>query len=156
MSKNYRKDLNTRRTYLQETGNILLADEFAKVVQNIRVKNDKLEVFEYGLAKAAFFSPENFKKVLETVMPLFCGHEQHDAQEFLLSFLDNLSEDLNRNASRRDQPVTSIVTDLFSGKIVNRLICQQCSKESFKFEDFSMLSLALPLNDHVHCITFTM
>ena len=43
-----------------------------------------------------YISPSKFKKVVEKCKPIFSGHDQQDAQEFLSEILDSLHEDVNR------------------------------------------------------------
>ena len=95
-------------------------------------------------------------------------YEQNDASEFLIFFLDNLHNDLNRvnnneyiklreklenetesqaslrwwkNHLRRND---SIIVDLFHGQIRNRISCNECKYNSVIYDPFMILPLNIP------------
>lgn len=115
-------------------------------------------------------SPMKFKKVLEKCKPIFAGHDQQDAQEFLSEMLDSLHEDVNRvivkpyvrapedhiwdkltlNQQAEDawqrhlQRNRSVLVDLFQGQLMSEVTCQSCKKNSRTFDPFMLLSVPLP------------
>lgn len=52
-------------------------------------------MLQMWLGKYRSVTPASFKKCMNSVKPLFAGHEQQDAQEFLVELLDAIHEDLN-------------------------------------------------------------
>ncbi|CDW83589.1 ubiquitin carboxyl-terminal hydrolase 2-like [Stylonychia lemnae] len=112
-------------------------------------------------------SPTDLKYAVSKVAPQFSGYGQQDAQEFLRFFLDGLHEELNRvrkkppykemdfdklpadqqsdnwwqyNKERDD----SIITDLFTGQLMNKIECQSCNHCSYAFDNFMDLSISIP------------
>jgi ubiquitin carboxyl-terminal hydrolase 8 len=107
-----------------------------------------------------------FKKKLSRFAPRFSGEEQHDAQEFLISLLDGIHEDLNRvkhrvsitdkdcNGTNDDSDAIeawenylkrnkSVIVDLFQGQYRSMCTCKQCGYRSVRFEPFMFLSLPI-------------
>jgi hypothetical protein len=115
-------------------------------------------------------SPFKFKKALEKCKPIFAGHEQQDAQEFLSEMLDSLHEDVNRVIvkpyvkapedhvwdrltlsqqaedawQRHLQRNRSVLVDLFQGQLMSEVTCQSCKRNSRTFDPFMLLSVPLP------------
>eukprot|EP00936_MAST-01D_sp_MAST-1D-sp1_P000836 g836.t1 len=112
-------------------------------------------------------APRAFKSALARYAPQFAGSEQHDAQEFVLSMLNLLSEDLNRikkkpyveqpdSNGRPDHELAdewwrnhlrreiSVIVALFTGQFKQELRCCTCGFESVRFEAFQYLQLPLP------------
>jgi ubiquitin C-terminal hydrolase len=115
-------------------------------------------------------SPFKFKKVLEKCKPIFAGHDQQDAQEFLSEMLDSLHEDVNRVIvkpyvkapedhvwdkltltqqaedawQRHLQRNRSVLVDLFQGQLMSEVTCQSCKRNSRTFDPFMLLSVPLP------------
>ena len=112
--------------------------------------------------------PVKVKQIVGKVASRFSGYQQHDAQEFLLFFLDALHDDLNR-VSRAvpfeelkdipgESPLAksqrcwdnyierndSHVVDTFCGQLHSEIICQECGKRSDVFEPFMDLSTPIP------------
>ncbi|CAH8508886.1 unnamed protein product [Heterobilharzia americana] len=88
--------------------------------------------------------------------PMFRGYSQHDVQEFLRLFLVQLHEELKH--SRFSSPVkrgtkqtapsssdnsSSIITDVFQGRLVSSVRCLSCNRLSNREETFMDLSLSL-------------
>lgn len=116
-------------------------------------------------------SPKGFKSLMGRLFSVYAGHDQQDAHEFLLNFIDKLHEDLNKAVHRRGTPAPlppaeeaslslnarinrfwsqhvdrhlSVISDLFEGLLVSSLTCLVCRKSSSSFEVFSCLSLPIP------------
>lgn len=138
----------------------------------------------YGDNSGGSYSPQEFKRKLGSVQPLFSGYGQQDSQEFLSFLVDALHEDLNRiikkpyieNPDSDDAKVhdpeyihelgetyrtnhqkrnDSIATDLFGGFYKNTMECPDCEKVSVTFDPYSLLTVQLPM-DHAfsHTITY--
>ena len=109
---------------------------------------------------------------------LFRGHQQQDAQEFILHLLEGLHEDVNPNSklyTSRTQTATadiedslsdmqmtmkawqcflrnddSIFVELFVGQLKSTLMCTVCGNTSVTFDPFWDLSVPIPSRmDHV-------
>ncbi|KAF0686881.1 Aste57867_21355 [Aphanomyces stellatus] len=123
--------------------------------------------------RARPIAPQTFKAAIGKLYPLFHGHMQHDAHEFLSVLLTGLSEDLSRpltnyssgskpyvevaDSDGRDDGIVakewwnahvlrepSVVTALFSGQFKGSLACPGCGKTGNRFEPFSFLQVPLP------------
>lgn len=130
------------------------------------------------------FGPQEFKRTLGRLQPMFSGYGQQDSQEFLSFLVDALHEDLNRikkkpyleNPDSDDNKVKdpeyirelgevyrsnhqkrndSIAMDLFSGFYKNTMECPVCDKVSVTFDPYSLLTVQLPM-DHAfqHSVCF--
>lgn len=99
-----------------------LVAEFAQLLKTMWTSNSHLHaaaaassnsstVTNNNLKNSAvthYISPSKFKKVVEKCKPIFSGHDQQDAQEFLSEILDSLHEDVNRVV---DKPYVSAPED---------------------------------------------
>ena len=84
-------------------------------------------------------SPHTFYDSLKEKMPSFANYQQHDAHEFLLSFIDKLYQDrLNNNSN------ISIFKETLFGILRNTIICPNCQGKNVKFEPVLSLSLPIP------------
>ncbi|KAK4503258.1 hypothetical protein PRZ48_006686 [Zasmidium cellare] len=150
-----------------------MANAYAGVLRGIYEQNS-----------GSSFSPNQFKKTLGSLQPLFSGYGQQDSQEFLSFLVDALHEDLNRiqkkpyieNPDSEDDKVrdpqyvhqlgeiyrenhakrnASVAMDLFSGFYKNTMECPTCDKVSVTFDPYSLLTVQLPM-DHAfqHVVTF--
>jgi len=111
--------------------------------------------------------PTQFKLAVSSFSQQFCGAKQHDVQEFLVTLLDGLHEDLNRvtkkpyvefppRNGRSDEQLAaeqwrihllrnkSIIVDLLQGQLRSSVSCKTCKEESVTFDPFMTLSLPLP------------
>ena len=118
---------------------------------------------------AAAVAPIKFKKTMGKINEQYAGAQQQDSQEFLAYLLDGLHEDLNRivdkpytnnpdSDGRPDAEIAdicwenyklrnqSIIVDLFTGQLKSTVICSTCHNASVKFEEFTSLSLPLPVD----------
>jgi ubiquitin carboxyl-terminal hydrolase 4/11/15 len=85
-----------------------LVAEFAQLLKTLWTSNNHLHSSALTTSGASsgsnnknttvthYISPSKFKKVVEKCKPIFSGHDQQDAQEFLSEILDSLHEDVNR------------------------------------------------------------
>ncbi|OAF68726.1 hypothetical protein A3Q56_03529 [Intoshia linei] len=113
----------------------------------------------------AVFTPSKIKKIVSKFDITFRGFGQNDSQEFLLSLLSFLHEDLNKaqktpyddidndldeeeiarlsyeNYKERND---SIITDLFYGQLRTQVTCNVCGWKSITFDMFSSLSVPIP------------
>ena len=138
----------------------------------------------YGDSTSTSFSPNDFKRTLGRLQPLFSGYGQQDSQEFLSFLVDALHEDLNRiqkkpyfeNPDSDDAKVMdpayiaelgevyrsnhskrndSVCMDLFSGFYKNTMECPVCNKYSVTFDPYSLLTVQLPIESTFqHTITY--
>lgn len=122
--------------------------------------------------KYSCINPSEFKHTFSAFCPIFHNTLQHDAQEFALSLLDAIHEDLNR-AKKKDKHLQlpsatmpkgvildeqqlaiktwkhhlevndSIIVDHFQGMHRTLIICPHCKKKSTKFDVYSSLALTL-------------
>ena len=116
-------------------------------------------------------NPNQLKRLVGKWAPHLAGYAQQDSQEFVMSLLHGLSEDLNCKAERVKKPsdvsedqlmkMTSemqsrywwnrhladngnFITDLFWGQLMSTVECCHCHCRSHCFDPFSMLSLPIP------------
>ena len=113
-------------------------------------------------------APTDFKDVIGTFKPQFVGYQQQDSQEFMGFLLDGLHEDLNRvvqkpfvpnieSNGRPDDLIareslrryllrnnSELVENMF-GQCRSHLTCTNCGNVSVKFEQYSSLSLSIPV-----------
>lgn len=100
---------------------------------------------------------------------IFSGFNQNDSHEFIIFFLDNLNEELNRNKTKiykeldekQENETTldaalrfweynlsinnSIITDLFTGQFHSIIQCSDCNWISNTFHTFQIMSLPIPI-----------
>jgi len=84
-------------------------------------------------------SPESFMYTMWNAMPLFYGHNQHDAQEFLRFFVERLRVELSKEGDS-----DPFVTRVFRGSVRSQVKCSTCSAVSEVEEPFLDLSLDIP------------
>ncbi|NXF28832.1 UBP50 hydrolase, partial [Nyctibius bracteatus] len=103
-------------------------------------------------------SPEGFHAVLRKRYPTFSERTQQDAQEFLICVLNELHEALENvraqlckrkritsaKESRESISETSIITELFEGKLSYDVTCLECKTTTARSESFTVLSLPIP------------
>ncbi|KAL4493459.1 hypothetical protein ABPG72_007467 [Tetrahymena utriculariae] len=144
----FEKDINPKNKGVAQSYSVLI-----KQVRNISSSSSQ--------------APYALKKSIERVSSQFYGTDQQDAQELLRCLLDGLHEDLNRvrikpkyreleadTNKRTLQEISddwyqyykgrddSVVTDFFSGQLLNKVICSKCKNESLAFDNFMDLSLS--------------
>ena len=125
-----------------------------------------------------YITPDELRKIFIMKTPSFNNQSQQDAHEFLLSFMDNLHEDLNRvtikqykelneqekgetdeeasnrwwiyNKSRED----SIIRDLFEGQYKSTIECPTCHYKSINYDNFTTLNVPIPTEKMQYKIKF--
>eukprot|EP00949_MAST-11_sp_MAST-11-sp1_P005456 g5456.t1 len=134
----------------------IISTQFAALLQNMW--NDEFEVF----------APTGFKKIFGKRHGRFAMYLQEDANEFLVSLLRDLHEDLNCASNRkirqrgdsfdhldnqeREKRMDaeyrsqnrSPILDLFCGQTRSLLCCTECERQSSAFEPMWTLELAIP------------
>ena len=81
------------------------------------------------------------KQQMSTKNPVFRGNLQQDAQEFLISLLDGLDEEL------KNEP-NNIIKHLFQGQLCSTVKCNTCQTESRKIEPILHLSISIPIQSN--------
>ena len=160
-SDNYLKDLSANNP-LSSGGKV--AKAFAEVIKEL-----------WSMRKRPF-KPIALKNIMGKRYSLFLGWQQHDAQEFFASLLDNLHEDLNQASndkgtekekdtskpehepSANERPDTawsahikrnnSFIVKLFHGQLVSKLTCAACHKLSYSYDPCASISLPIPTQKH--------
>ena len=114
-----------------------------------------------------------FKSILDKTLTSFCGNEQHDANEFMVQFLDSLHEALKceyeitfsgEPINERDriqleatkkfwdhyESQYSKITDLFSGQNYSKVTTMKTNEVTEIFEPFYQVSL--PITDETRTL----
>jgi ubiquitin C-terminal hydrolase len=130
---------------------------FYELLQKILSKNDNFK---------SSVEPSDIKRLFGNKHSNFSGYLQHDTQEFLRVFLEDISQEMNRvsvmpkykelDSSSRDKEELnkdfdklfnkredSVVIDTFYGQVVNIFLCTDCKYESYSFEKFLDIPLLL-------------
>jgi ubiquitin C-terminal hydrolase len=117
-------------------------------------------------------SPDDFKRTIGEFAPQFSGYQQQDSQELMLFLLDGLHEDLNRvlkkpfvekieSKGREDDLISreawrrfllrndSELVDKCFGQLRSHVTCTNCGYQSVTFDEYSSLSLPLPMKNTV-------
>lgn len=115
---------------------------------------------------ATSYPPREFKMQLQRFAPQFSGYQQHDSQELVAFLLDGLHEDLNRvlkkpYVEKPDwdgggdlelaqlaqkswhgymQRNDSVIVDLFQGQYQSTLVCPECQKVCWRFNNHGLLN----------------
>ena len=104
--------------------------------------------------------PKTFKRVFGAISKQFLGYQQHDTQEFLQFLLDNLHEGMAISQSKESSSVSekawnaqlankrSIISDLFYGQLRGETKCPECNFVSRVYDNFSILTVPIPLNQN--------
>lgn len=154
----YLKDINANNP-LSSGGKV--AKTFADVIKALWSVRNKA------------FKPVALKNIMGKRYSLFVGWQQHDAQEFFASLLDNLHEDLNQSytekgAERESKPElessvnekpdtawaahlkrnNSFIVKLFHGQLMSKLTCAACHKVSYSYDPCASISLPIPTTKH--------
>ena len=113
-------------------------------------------------------NPSDIKSLMGKKYKNYDNYEQHDANEFIIMFLEILSEDLNEINNKKylelkeQQPRetdeecakrfwefnlsrnNSVINDLFCGLYKSTIICPLCKYKSITYNPFSSISLSIP------------
>jgi len=156
LNNNHLTDLNNRYCELKgkNMNEIILTKEYSKLIKVLWNTNSSIE-------------PKTFHELIQKYDERFRGYEQQDAQESLSLMLDYLHEGLKydveinyngvienqydkitvesiKNWSKDLQNKYSIVSELFFGQYVNKVISLENNKVvSKKFEMFNILSIPI-------------
>jgi len=138
----------------------MLASSYAKLIKDM------------WCGKYTVVVPEDFKRIIGEFQPQFSGYQQQDSQEFMLFLLDGLHEDLNRVVKKPyveklesdgsdDELIArkswgrfllrndSELVDSCFGQLRSHVTCVNCGYESVTFDEYSSLSLPLPIKNIV-------
>ena len=136
-----------------------LSDEFANILNKMWLENKKV------------VNPQDIKYAIADLNYAFNNNNQQDSSEFLLSLLNSLHDEINREkinsgslfyeppkgedesditASQRfwnlfKRKNNSIIIDLFYGQIKNTTKCLTCGHISTTFEIFNILPIEIPI-----------
>ena len=109
-------------------------------------------------------NPIQFKNIISTFMSQFRGNGQHDAQEFLVSLLDNLHTSISKEVNikisgnpknMKDRMIKasmlswkryfknsySIITDFFYGEYHTNKTCTGCNRSIDRYEPFCTVDI---------------
>ena len=78
-------------------------------------------------------SPSSFKVALASRYRQYAGNQQHDAHEFLMLMLEQLSEE---------------VANSFCGSLISTISCTGCASRSEKVETFSCISVEIAVSSN--------
>lgn len=157
LSDSYAQDINQKN--LDGTGGEL-------------VKQYSLLLRDLWFGTSGHISPSSFKRTAAKINPDYAGFAQHDVHELLEFFIDKIHEDLNKIGKKpyteipegdgtNDADIAnltwdrhslrheSIVKDVFGGQLRSQLVCPTCQRVSVKFDYFTTLQLAIPLQSEV-------
>ena len=136
-----------------------LSEEFANILNKMWLENKKV------------VNPQDIKYAIADLNYAFNNNNQQDSSEFLLSLLNSLHDEINREkinsgslfyeppkgedesditASQRfwnlfKRKNNSIIIDLFYGQIKNTTKCLTCGHISTTFEIFNILPIEIPI-----------
>lgn len=94
--------------------------------------------------------PRLFLNSVWQCLPEFRGFLQHDAQEFLCSFLDKLDSDLKEKGFffRVKNGQKQTVVSVFEGKMSSQVKCERCKNVSSQEQKFSFLTLDIDFKNN--------
>ena len=128
---------------------------------------------EYWMTQTTTGNPSNVKAQVAKKVKKFSGFNQQDSNEFITEFLSILSEDLNKNDTKKYVELKekgekesdlecairfwkvylerndSIITDIFSGLLKSELICNNCGFNNITFDPFNTLTLPIPSDSKI-------
>jgi ubiquitin C-terminal hydrolase len=97
------------------------------------------------------FRPDHIKDTIGLQAPRFATNDQQDAQEFMTYLLDEIHKELKeKNGSES----STIIEELFFGKIQSTITCRQCHHEVKTTNPISFLPLPLNQQGHIFSIKF--
>ena len=143
-----------------------LANEWYKLLKN------------YWKTEKSSGNPSDIKSLIGKKYKKFDNYEQQDANEFIIIFLELLSEDLNEIKNKKyielkeQQPKesdeecakrfwelhisrnNSIITDLFCGLNKSTIKCPICKYKSITYNPFTSISLLIPNKEQIKNIKY--
>lgn len=144
------------------THNCSLVDEFWEVL---------VERWQSKPPEADFiYNPSKFGEVVHDIDPNFEPFRQHDANELLLSVLNELNEEMNINKINANEKIipfkepknsfenwcnyigatNSFISSLFSIQLQSILTCTNCNKNSISYENAFNLFLPIKEEEEFH------
>ena len=148
--------------YNPNTHNCSLVDEFWEVL---------VERWQSKPPEADFiYNPSKFGEVVHDIDPNFEPFRQHDANELLLSVLNELNEEMNINKINVNEKIipfkepknsfenwcnyigatNSFISSLFSIQLQSILTCTNCNKNSISYENAFNLFLPIKEEEEFH------
>ena len=153
-----------------------LNNDFSKEINIINIFGSKGKIAEayYEIINKMWngnnqvINPFDFRLAFAKKNEAFYNNEQQDSQEFLLTLLNNLSEDLNRVTNKKYMEMTeqkigekdeeasrrywnysksrenSIIVDLFQGQFKSTIKCMTCQNISTTYDVYLNLQLPVP------------
>jgi len=85
--------------------------------------------------------PKLFIANIRGINKTFRAHEEQDAHEFLLCFLDKLDQNYSPSLTNKTTDIDTIIKSIFQGTTTSHILCTNCKKISTSEEPFFALSL---------------
>ena len=128
--------VQTRRAVRQNAGPTSLVLPVHELLESLRTARRSV-------------SPAALHQAVCDVFPQFAGFQEHDAQEFMRHLLDRLHQELEllRETYPPAKSNTSVVHDVFRGRLLSELTCTECTRVSRTLDPFMDLSLVIPAAD---------
>jgi len=100
------------------------------------------------------FNHKKFMHAIKKSNVLFDNDDHHDSHEFINWLLDEIHETSLRTnrltnssqSAQEDNPMPSLVQELFGGKLLNTFTCVFCEATNKREEQFLNLSLDIEMN----------
>ena len=120
-------DQNSRRKILESDNNSIFNKELKQIVESIDLNEDEsLELVNYNLS--------NFINCFINEKPFFHKYQQHDAHEFLISFIDLSTKEFAKD---------------YNGELRLSITCNNCNNTKHVFEEFNSINLSIPQSDEI-------
>ena len=153
LNKDFSKEINITNIYGSK-GKI--AEAYYEIINKMWNENNQV------------INPFDFRLTFAKKNEAFYNNEQQDSQEFLLTLLNNLNEDLNRVTNKKYIEMTeqkqgekdeeaskiywdysksrenSIIVDLFQGQYKSTIKCMTCHNISTTYDTYMNLQLPIP------------
>jgi ubiquitin C-terminal hydrolase len=120
-------DPNSRTKILESDNNSIFNKELKQIVQSIDLnEDDSLELVDYNLS--------NFINYFINEKKFFHKYQQHDAHEFLISFIDLSTKEFTKD---------------YNGEIRLSIKCNNCNTTKHVFEEFNSINLSIPQTNEI-------